>query len=801
MAQVSYGTITIIDTNDIERIYLQYCRSTDNQLTNGEVAHQTVSWQEATPPWVNGQYIWQRSVIKKSGVNTLTYGVPVCLTGAQGQTGSSGQSLTATKTQYTHVASNVTITTSNHTSYKWTDNVPEYDSTKPVYWGRITNTYTNSAKTEYLVYKDNGLTDAIAQSVEANANASEALDKANEAESIAQQTIEDSQGAMSQAAAANVIAQGLQSQLKYMWTNQVNSVDYPAGSYMASGNDSTFSYSDSSTYGFNSFLQHTKIHFRYNAIDLNTLGLDGLKLYAPTITNDIITGSQLGLELTKDALKFYRPGTAMVDAQLTSSGLQITNGSIVLGSTSGITAGSVALSNTNFTRSINGTQRDDLRLAIGSKFGVSDSGTLYADGANIINIAADNITADTLSAITANMGAITAGSITKGNNSINFDNSPATLEFKNASTWASATQGIKYDSNGLAIKGSIVATSLSLGSGVTIPASTGISGLSTVATTGSYNDLSNKPTIPSLTGYIYQDGTVGNTPAEGATGFVVSSTGLLQASNAIIYGSLYASKGYIGGWQIGTDGNKSLHNGSANTSPVIGDNTIILSKGLTSSTTIAGSTGSQTWTIAAGRTFGVTTAGKLYATGADISGAITASSLTIQEQATIVDDDGLIDNGALPIEDLEGGIKTVTESSNDNLKYLMSIYVEDYTSNMIDPTDPDGQAILPLPKLNGEIDERKESSLINRNLVLINDNGISIRGTSAEQTTSLNITNTDMQFTTSSGTPILTIHAEEEETSYIDADMGQFEFVNMQNGECDLTWVARSNGHLTLKEV
>lgn len=112
--------------------------------------------------------------------------------------------------------------------------------------------------------------------------------------------------------------------------------------------------------------------------------------------------------------------------------------------------------------------------------------------------------------------------------------------------------------------GSVTATSLTLGTGVTVAANkvsglasvatsgsaSDVSGLATVATSGSYNDLSNKPTIPSLTGYIYVDGTIGQTPAQGSTGFVVSSAGLLQASNAVIYGSLYSSDGTIGGMTL-----------------------------------------------------------------------------------------------------------------------------------------------------------------------------------------------------------------------------------------------------------
>lgn len=90
-----------------------------------------------------------------------------------------------------------------------------------------------------------------------------------------------------------------------------------------------------------------------------------------------------------------------------------------------------------------------------------DDTTTVIDGGALItgSVTANEITGNKLSAIYADMGNITAGNITKGNNSINFDNSPATLEFKNASTWSAATQGIKYDSDGLAIKGAITVTS------------------------------------------------------------------------------------------------------------------------------------------------------------------------------------------------------------------------------------------------------------------------------------------------------------------------------------------------------
>lgn len=64
-----------------------------------------------------------------------------------------------------------------------------------------------------------------------------------------------------------------------------------------------------------------------------------------------------------------------------------------------------------------------------------------------------------LSAITANMGTLNAGKIQKGNNFINLDTSPASMEFKDASIWDSATQGIKWDGTDLKIKGNVNITS------------------------------------------------------------------------------------------------------------------------------------------------------------------------------------------------------------------------------------------------------------------------------------------------------------------------------------------------------
>ena len=62
MGQVSYGTITITDTNDIEQIYMEYAQSTSNSVAP------TSGWDTDIPTWEEGKYIWQRTVTKMSGV-------------------------------------------------------------------------------------------------------------------------------------------------------------------------------------------------------------------------------------------------------------------------------------------------------------------------------------------------------------------------------------------------------------------------------------------------------------------------------------------------------------------------------------------------------------------------------------------------------------------------------------------------------------------------------------------------------------------------------------------------------------
>ena len=298
-----------------------------------------------------------------------------------------------------------------------------------------------------------------------------------------------------------------------------------------------------------------------------------------TATSGIIGGWNIGTDSSK-SLYYGNQTPGATDSNLVLSTSSVTNSNAIGGSATGL----------------------HWFMSAGKVFGVTTSGALYSTSGHIGGWTID---ANNLKSSNGTVGLRGSGS---GDTDVVF--------------WAgNATPGSAPFR--VTRAGGVTATNLSL-------QASQINGLSTVATTGDYDDLSNKPTIPSLTNYIYKDGRIGSVPADGATGFVVSSAGALTASNVIIYGSIYASKGYIGGWQIGTDGNKTLHNGAANTSPVPGSGVIVISKGIAGKTTADGVLpASKTWTITAGNKFGITTDGTMYATGAVISGALTATSLTI----------------------------------------------------------------------------------------------------------------------------------------------------------------------------
>ena len=265
-------------------------------------------------------------------------------TGPTGPTGPRGVSVVATRELYylkTNSTDPAQITNANqiHTDddvNQWTSVVPTYIGSGK-YYTCIETTLSNGNVVWSAPVENKGLTDA-------NVNAANAIE----------------------------IARGVKQH--FFWVATDKSANVPAGAYVAEQSEESF-YSNP-TKG-NILTRSDGIWIRNGVDKLATLQGSGLTFLVPTGTYK----GQKSVSLNGSGLTFYNIGSSnSAAATLASDGLQITNGSIVLGTTSGTSAGNVTLSNKNFTRAINGTSHNDLRFAIGSKFGVASDGTLYSSG-------------------------------------------------------------------------------------------------------------------------------------------------------------------------------------------------------------------------------------------------------------------------------------------------------------------------------------------------------------------------------------------------------------------------------------
>jgi len=143
-------------------------------------------------------------------------------------------------------------------------------------------------------------------------------------------------------------------------------------------------------------------------------------------------------------------------------------------------------------------------------------------------------------------------------------------------------------------------------------------------------------------------------------------------------GYLTAKSGSIAGWTFNTT---SLYKNNA--TPGASSTALVISTGKSSSNSIAGSSGTNTWMLSAGTDFGVTTSGVLYASGAKIAGDVTVSKLTVDSGATISDTNGLISNNAIKI----GGrnlLKLSDSLSTDNCWTVESGTIEDGIAKLND---------------------------------------------------------------------------------------------------------------------
>ena len=291
MAQISYGSITIVDTNDIQRFYVQYAKN------NSSAAAPTTGWSQNRPTWQNGTYIWQRTVAKREGVALAAsdYGNPVCITGEKGDTGqqgNTGNGISSIVTTYCNYGSGTPV--ENYSG--WSSNVPEYDSTKPNYWVKTIINYT-SGNPDVTIYKDLGIT--------------EAAEKANLAVTTAQTANANSVEAISIAGSKNKI---------------YYSDGFPSGGTYING-DTLFKQSSAGTVMYvydEDYTDATGGHWKQEQFEENAISdlaitnakianLSGDKITANTIAgNKIVAHDITAIQLATDAIKSnnYVAGTA-----------------------------------------------------------------------------------------------------------------------------------------------------------------------------------------------------------------------------------------------------------------------------------------------------------------------------------------------------------------------------------------------------------------------------------------------------------------------------------------------------------
>lgn len=118
-------------------------------LSASQTALSGGSWSTTAPTWVNGKYMWSRTV-KVDGAGNKTYTPSqngVCIAGAKGDTGASGKGIKSTAITYQLSASQTKAPTGT-----WLSSPPKTDIATPYLWTRTVITYTdNTTSTSYGV--------------------------------------------------------------------------------------------------------------------------------------------------------------------------------------------------------------------------------------------------------------------------------------------------------------------------------------------------------------------------------------------------------------------------------------------------------------------------------------------------------------------------------------------------------------------------------------------------------------------------------------------------------------------------
>jgi hypothetical protein len=153
MAVIAQGQITIVDVNDgpqgpkgdpgatgatgkgVASIVEEYYLSSSSTAQSGG------SWSTTVPAWVDGKYMWTRSVITYTDTTSTTT-TPVCVTGAKGSTGSTGTGVSTVDVQYYLSTSSTSLVGGS-----WSTTAPTWVDGKYM-WSKTVTTYTNGNTAE-----------------------------------------------------------------------------------------------------------------------------------------------------------------------------------------------------------------------------------------------------------------------------------------------------------------------------------------------------------------------------------------------------------------------------------------------------------------------------------------------------------------------------------------------------------------------------------------------------------------------------------------------------------------------------
>ena len=267
-----------------------------------------------------------------------------------------------------------------------------------------------------------------------------------------------------------------------------------------------------------------------------TTGAKAIGGSADTVTGWAITaGDKFGVTNTGD---LYANSIHVQGEVKATSG---TVGGFVIDSTSIHTNGaavtsdatnSVALSSVNFTRTVAGSSHTDLRFAIGSRFGVTGEGKIYASGATITGT------------IYANEGRFGGtGGFYVGTQKI----------YNTKTTLTDANNGVYIGIDGIALGANSVFKVTSAGA---LSATSGDIGGWTISANGLYNGTSTTEVatgcgMGNVNGYAFWAG-----ESNGANGATSSDAKFRVGYN----GGLIATYGTIGGWTINDDSLSSTYN-------------------------------------------------------------------------------------------------------------------------------------------------------------------------------------------------------------------------------------------------